>query len=265
MAFDPSKVSDFIIKWLDDYAESAGVDAFVVGVSGGIDSAVTATLCAKTERPTFIVNLPIHQSESEVERSDELIAKLIEDYRNVETLNVSLTDVYESLNSSLPSASDLSGGLAMVNARARLRMTALYAIAAFRNGLVVGTGNKVEDFGVGFYTKYGDGGVDISPIADLMKSEVYLIAEHLGVPESIQIAAPTDGLWGDDRNDEDQIGASYPELEIAMNQAKEFNSGIGSPSDLKGREAEVYEIYSKLNKANQHKMTPIPVCIIPRD
>jgi NAD+ synthase len=264
MSIDSSKVSDFIIKWLDDYARSAGIEAFVVGISGGVDSAVTASLCARTRRPTYIVNMPIHQSGSEVQRSDELATHLLSNHSNVVSLNVSLTDVYDTLSASLPSTEDQSGGLALANARARLRMTTLYALAAQRSGLVVGTGNKVEDFGVGFYTKYGDGGVDISPIADLMKSEVFILGEHLDVPKSILTAAPTDGLWGDDRNDEDQIGASYPELEIAMNQSHAFSSGNGSPSDLTGRESEVYAIYSRLNNANQHKMQPIPVCLIPR-
>lgn len=264
MVFDSSKVSDFIIKWLEDYADSAGLDAFVVGVSGGVDSAVTACLCARSGKPTFIVNMPIHQSDSEVQRSDELVAYLLSNYSNVVSLNISLTEVYDTLSDTLPSIEDRSAGLALTNAQARLRMTTLYALAAQRSGLVVGTGNKVEDFGVGFYTKYGDGGVDISPIADLMKSEVFLLGEHLDVPKSILTAAPTDGLWGDDRNDEDQIGASYPELEIAMNQSYAFSSGNGFPSDLTGREAEVYAIYSKLNSINQHKMQPIPVCLIPR-
>ena len=143
-------------------------------------------------------------------------------------------------------------------------MTTLYALAQERGALVVGTGNKIEDFGVGFFTKYGDGGVDLSPIADLVKSEVYLVGEVVGVPNSIMNAAPTDGLWGDDRNDEDQIGASYPELERAMAQAKKIANGELTKDELIGREAEVFEIYSRLNRINQHKMNPIPVCIIPR-
>ena len=264
MSFNASEVAEFIINWLDDYSAKSGVDSFVVGVSGGIDSAVTASLCARTGRSTFIVNMPIHQHPSEVGRSDELISNLVSEYSNVTALEVSLTEVYEAVKSSFPETQDKSGGLAMANTRARLRMTTLYALAAERGALVVGTGNKVEDFGVGFYTKYGDGGVDISPIADLVKTEVYQVGSALGVPKSIMEAAPTDGLWGDDRNDEDQIGATYPELEKAMNQAEEFQNGKGSPDDLEGREAEVFAIYTKLNRANQHKMLPIPVCVIPR-
>ena len=184
--------------------------------------------------------------------------------KNARTINVSLTEVYDCLKDSLPIFEDQSGGLALANTRARLRMTTLYALAQERSALVVGTGNKIEDFGVGFFTKYGDGGVDISPIADLVKSEVYLIGGVVGVPNSIMKAAPTDGLWGDDRNDEDQIGASYPELERAMVQAKKIANGELTQDELIGREAEVFEIYSRLNRINQHKMNPIPVCIIPR-
>ena len=264
MSFNASEVAEFIINWLDGYSAQSGVDSFVVGVSGGIDSAVTASLCARTGRSTFIVNMPIHQHPSEVGRSDELISNLVSEYSNVTALEVSLTEVYEAVQSSFPETQDKSGGLAMANTRARLRMTTLYALAAERGALVVGTGNKIEDFGVGFYTKYGDGGVDISPIADLVKTEVYQVGSALGVPKSIMEAAPTDGLWGDDRNDEDQIGATYPELEKAMKQVEEFQNGKGSPDDLEGREAEVFAIYTKLNRANQHKMLPIPVCVIPR-
>ena len=264
MSFNASEVAEFIINWLDDYSAKSGVDSFVVGVSGGIDSAVTASLCARTGRSTFIVNIPIHQHPSEVGRSDELISNLVSEYSNVTALEVSLTEVYEAVKSSFPETQDKSSGLAMANTRARLRMTTLYALAAERGALVVGTGNKIEDFGVGFYTKYGDGGVDISPIADLVKTEVYQVGSALGVPKSIMEAAPTDGLWGDDRNDEDQIGATYPELEKAMKQAEEFQNGKGYPDDLEGREAEVFAIYTKLNRANQHKMLPIPVCVIPR-
>ena len=256
MSFNATSVADHIIRWLDAYSGNSGVEAYVVGVSGGIDSAVTATLCAQTGRPTFIVNMPIHQASSEVERSSELIQMLCSIYKNVSSIDVDLTGVYDALKSVLPAVEDKSNGLALANTRARLRMSTLYALAQERGALVVGTGNKVEDFGVGFFTKYGDGGVDISPIADLVKSEVFLLGAHLDVPESILKAAPTDGLWGDDRNDEEQIGASYPELEQAMS----FN---GDPSTLTGREKEVYEIYSRLNKINQHKMNPIPVCEIP--
>ena len=256
MSFNATFVADHIIRWLDSYSDNSGVEAYVVGVSGGIDSAVTAILCAQTGRPTFIVNMPIHQAVSEVERSSELIQKLCSTYKNISSIAVDLTGVYDALKRSLPAVEDKSNGLALANTRARLRMSTLYALGQERGALVVGTGNKIEDFGVGFFTKYGDGGVDISPIADLVKSEVFFLGAYLDVPQSILTAAPTDGLWGDDRNDEDQIGASYPELEKAMS----FN---GDPSTLADREKEVYEIYSRLNKINQHKMNPIPVCDIP--
>ena len=264
MSFKAELVVEHIVNWLDDYSEKSGVDSFVVGVSGGIDSAVTATLCARTGRKTYLVNMPIHQAKSELIRSDELIGQLDSEFDNVSSINVSLTEVYDCLKDSLPVVEDRSGGLALANTRARLRMTTLYALAQERNALVVGTGNKIEDFGVGFFTKYGDGGVDLSPIADLVKSEVYLIGGVIGVPISIIKAAPTDGLWGDDRNDEDQIGASYPELEKAMAQAKKIANGELMHDELTAREVEVFEIYLRLNRINQHKMNPIPVCIIPR-
>lgn len=264
MSFKAELVVEHIVNWLDDYSEKSGVDSFVVGVSGGIDSAVTATLCARTGRKTYLVNMPIYQAKSELIRSDELIGQLDSEFDNVSSINVSLTEVYDCLKDSLPIVEDRSGGLALANSRARLRMTTLYALAQERNALVVGTGNKIEDFGVGFFTKYGDGGVDLSPIADLVKSEVYLIGGVIGVPISIIKAAPTDGLWGDYRNDEDQIGASYPELEKAMAQAKKIANGELTHDELTAREVEVFEIYSRLNRINQHKMNPIPVCIIPR-
>ena len=261
MAFHPQKVVEHIYSWLNTYADASRLDGFVLGVSGGIDSAVTATLCLMTGKPVYVVDLPIHQNPTELERSKELCDSLSQRFSNITVLHVPLTEVYEASKAALPDVGDLSHGLALANTRARLRMTFLYAIAAQRRALVVGTGNKIEDFGIGFFTKYGDGGVDVSPIADLMKSEVYELGRVLGVPQSILEAAPTDGLWGDGRNDEDQIGASYAELEIAMT----FSEGNGDAKTLEGREKEVYEIYTRLNNANRHKMEPIPVCIIPRD
>lgn len=261
MAFHPQNVVEHISSWLNAYADTSRFDGFVLGVSGGIDSAVTATLCLMTGRPVYVVDLPIHQNPTELERSKELCVSLSQRFSNITVLRVPLTEVYEATKSALPDSVDLSKGLALANTRARLRMTFLYAIGAQRRALVVGTGNKIEDFGIGFYTKYGDGGVDVSPIADLLKSEVYALGRVLGVPQSILEAAPTDGLWGDGRNDEDQIGASYAELEIAM----KFSEVNGDVKTLEGREKVVYEIYSRLNKANRHKMDPIPVCIIPRD
>ena len=256
------KVMNHIVSWLKEYAKNSGVKGFVVGVSGGIDSAVTSTLCAKTGYPTLCLEMPILQAESQVNRALNHIHWLQQNFENVSMQQVNLTPVFSSLIDSLPPVeNEESRFMALANTRARLRMTSLYYFAAYHSFLVAGTGNKVEDFGVGFYTKYGDGGVDLSPIADLMKSEVYQIAEFLGVNQEIQKAAPTDGLWGDDRTDEDQIGASYDELEWAMNmQDLKKNS-----SDFEGRQKIVYEIYLKLNKANQHKMNPIPVCEIPEN
>jgi NAD+ synthase len=256
------KVVEHIVDWLRDYAKNAGVNGFVVGVSGGIDSAVTSTLCAKTGYPVLCLEMPIHQAESQVSRALNHINWLQKNFSNVSMTQVNLTPVFDSLIASLPKVeNEESRFMSLANTRARLRMSSLYYFAALRGFLVAGTGNKVEDFGVGFYTKYGDGGVDLSPIADLMKSEVYNLAAFLGVNQDIQDAAPTDGLWGDDRTDEDQIGASYDELEWAMtmqDQGKKVD-------DFSGREKEVYEIYIKLNTANQHKMLPIPVCEIPED
>jgi NAD+ synthase len=256
------KVVIHIVQWLKDYANKAGVKGFVVGVSGGIDSAVTSTLCAETGLKTICVEMPIHQAENQVSRAQEHIVKLKEKYSNVGSVRVNLTDTFDLFQASFSeSSSEAVKNLALANTRARLRMTSLYYLAGIHSCLVAGTGNKVEDFGVGFYTKYGDGGVDLSPIADLVKSEVFQIGAFLGVPSVIQSAAPTDGLFGDSRTDEEQLGASYDELEIAMLQK---DQGV-SLDDLGGREKEVYEIFLQLNNANQHKMNPIPVCEIPEE
>ncbi|WP_438972826.1 NAD(+) synthase [Polaribacter sp.] len=256
------KVSEYIINWLKEYAINANVNGFVVGVSGGIDSALTSSLCAKTGLPTLCVEMPIHQAESQVSRAKEHISQLKAKSKNVSEVRVDLTTVFDTFIDAVPTINDSSKvDLSLANTRARLRMTSLYYLAGIHNSIVAGTGNKVEDFGVGFYTKYGDGGVDVSPIADLMKSEVYELAAYLGVPDSIQIAAPTDGLFGDSRTDEDQLGASYDELEWAMN----MQNLKKDENDFTGRQKEVFKIYSKLNSTNQHKMKPIPVCIIPKD
>jgi NAD+ synthase len=256
------KVTQYITSWLKEYATNAGVKGFVIGVSGGIDSAVTSTLCAKTGFPTVCLEMPIHQEESQVNRATRHISSLQERFKNVATNQVNLTPVFDSLVKAMPSVENEDDRfMSLANTRARLRMTSLYYFAGLDNLLVAGTGNKVEDFGVGFYTKYGDGGVDLSPIADLMKSEVYAIARYLGIDEEIQKAPPTDGLWGDDRTDEDQLGASYDELEWAM-KAQEAGKEI---ADFTGRLQEVYKIYLRLNKANLHKMNPIPVCEIPEN
>jgi NAD+ synthase len=254
---DYSRLAKYISQFLLDYCEKSKVSGFVVGISGGIDSAVTSTLCAQTGKKTILVNLPIKQSEIEYNRASEHILNLKLRYPNVESIEVNLTETFEIISKSLPKEASLNT-LAMANTRSRLRMTTLYAIAQGNNCLVAGTGNKIEDFGIGFFTKYGDGGVDISPIADLLKSEVFQLGKKLQVIESIQNAAPTDGLWGDQRTDEDQIGATYPELEWAM-------LFVGDENQLTHREKEVLSIYRRLNAANQHKMLPIPVCSIPSD
>ncbi len=254
------KVIDHITNWLKEYATKANIDGFVVGVSGGIDSAVTSSLCALTGLKTLCVEMPIHQAQSQVTRAQEHIAQLKKRFPNVSDTRVDLTPVFEEFKSSVPNTAPSSQlDLSLANTRARLRMTTLYYFAGLHKYLVAGTGNKVEDFGVGFYTKYGDGGVDLSPIADLMKSEVYAIGKALEVPHDIQIAAPTDGLFGDSRSDEDQIGASYDELEWAMKMQSEGKN----VNDFTGRQQEVFKIFIRLNTVNQHKMNPIPVCKIP--
>jgi NAD+ synthase len=256
------KVAEYVINWLKEYAENAKVKGFVVGVSGGIDSALTSTLCAKTGFPTLCVEMPIHQAESQVSRAEEHIKQLKEKFSNVSEVRVDLTSTFEDFKNVNPvAAPSAKVALSLANTRARLRMTTLYYLAGLHSYLVAGTGNKVEDFGVGFYTKYGDGGVDLSPIADLMKSEVYELSAYLGVPNSIQKAVPTDGLFGDSRTDEDQIGASYDELEWAM----KMQDANKIESDFDGREKEVFSIYTRLNSINQHKMIPIPVCEIPNN
>lgn len=201
--------------------------------------------------------MPIHQQPDQLKRAHQHIAWLTANFTNVSSLEVDLTVSFETFRSSLPTEVS-NHELSMANTRSRLRMTTLYAIGQANACLVAGTGNKIEDFGVGFYTKYGDGGVDVSPIADLTKSEVWSLAKHLGVSEEIINAKPTDGLWGSDRSDEDQLGASYPELEWAM----EFKE---NEANLSERQREVLTIYRRLNAANQHKMQPIPVCIIPEE
>ncbi len=252
-------IAKYISSWLLEYSKKSNTNGFVVGVSGGIDSAVTSTLAAETGKEVLVVEMPIHQDATQVTRAQDHIAFLLEKYPNVKSERVDLTDMYETFRKSIPDTTLASEELALVNTRARIRMTTLFYFAGLHNYLVAGTGNKVEDFGIGFFTKYGDGGVDLSPIADLMKSEVYSLGKELGVIESILTAAPTDGLWGDDKTDEDQIGASYDELEWAM----EFDDSELGESGLSKRQLEVLSIFRRMNRANQHKMNPIPVCEIP--
>ena len=254
---NPKSIESHIVNWLVDYSKKSGLNGFVVGVSGGIDSAVTSTLCAKTGLNTIVLNMPIHQKPNQFDRSNEHINWLKNNFKNVTSYEINLSDVYDSFSNALPKSNQ--DELSMANLRSRIRMSNLYVFASNKKYLVAGTGNKVEDFGVGFYTKYGDGGVDISPIADLLKSEVFMIANHLGVVSSIQIAKPTDGLWDDDRSDEDQLGASYDELEWAMSYLES-----NFQYDLSEREKKVLEIYSRHHRTNLHKMNPIPVCEIPK-
>ena len=245
-------LAEEITNWISDYALENDIRALVVGVSGGVDSAVTSTLSARTGIRTIVLNMPIHQKKYQDDLSKKHISWLKDNFNNVEERIVNLSKTYDSFVETV--SVDEVSDLALANSRARLRMTALYATAGSNGGIVVGTGNKVEDFGVGFYTKYGDGGVDISPIADLLKTEVYQIARELDIIEEIIQAAPTDGLWGDGRSDEDQLGASYEELEWAMEETKN-----PSNKDLSEREKDVLGIYQRLNKLNSHKMNPIPI------
>ncbi|WP_128330137.1 NAD(+) synthase [Apibacter sp. HY039] len=256
-----TEVISHIVTWLNDYITQSKTQGFVVGVSGGIDSAVVSTLAAKTEKPVLLIEMPIHQPVEQVTRAQEHMKFLAENFPNVSTKRVDLTESFEVLKKEL-NVDELHKNtyLALANTRSRLRMTTLYYFAGLHGYLVCGTGNKIEDFGVGFFTKYGDGGVDISPIADLLKSQVYEIAKVLGVSQDIQKAKPTDGLWGDDRSDEDQIGATYPELEWAMSVHANH-----SADDFTGRQKEVFDIYDRLNRLAQHKINPIPVCKIPEE
>ena len=249
------EIAAHITNWLSAYCEKASLNGFVIGISGGIDSAVTSALCAKTGKDVLAVTMPIRQTKAEFDRANEHIAWLKANFPNVTSETVDLTQVFETFGQSVNEAT-AQHHLAMANTRARLRMTALYALGQVNGLLVAGTGNKVEDFGVGFFTKYGDGGVDLSPIADLMKTEVFEIAKALEIIDSIQNARPTDGLWEDGRSDEDQIGATYPELEWAMGFS-------GDESTLTQHQLGVLAIYRRLNRLNKHKMDPIPVCLIP--
>ena len=250
-------LASHIVSWLNAYRQTAHSKGFVIGISGGIDSALTSTLCALTGAPTICVTMPIRQTKAEFERANEHMQDLQKRFANVSIQTIDLTLAFETLEAALPLDS-ISQPLAMANTRSRLRMATLYAVAQANSCLVTGTGNKVEDFGVGFYTKYGDGGVDLSPIADLMKTEVFGLSKALGIVASIQNAAPTDGLWEDGRSDEDQIGATYPELEWAMTYS-------GDSAQLTARQKEVLTIYTKYHRANWHKMQPIPVCLVPQE
>ncbi len=249
-----------IVNWLNSYCENSSMKGFVIGISGGVDSALTSTLCALTGKPVICLNMPILQHKDQYSLANEHIKWLKNKFKNISSYEVNLTDAFLKFKETLPK--EIQDAHSMANSRSRLRMSTLYAFSTHHRMLVAGTGNKVEDFGVGFYTKYGDGGVDISPIADLMKSEVRALAQQLRVSSDIIKAAPVDGLWEDNRTDEQQIGATYDELEWAM---KQLRSKLKVKcAKLNSRQKKVLEIFQRLNKMNVHKMKPIPVCIIPK-
>jgi len=243
---DYEELKNKITKWLGDYVVEYNIKSFVVGVSGGIDSAVVSTLCAETGLQTYVLSMPLHSSSKNDCLSDDYTNYLEDHYDNVTKIRIDLTSVYDQLIKSFDfwtgEGEFTLNNLANANTKSRIRMVTLYQVAGSVGGIVVGTGNKVEDYGVGFYTKYGDGGVDIAPIADLYKTEVWELGKYLGVDQRIIDAPPTDGLWEDSRSDEDQISASYAELEDAM----EYGTGPA------------LEILKKFNSQNKHKMEPIP-------
>ena len=242
----PLEKAQFISNWIKDYVEKmpSKAQSLIIGISGGIDSSVSSTLSAMTGIKTIVLSMPIKQKSSQHDLSLKHQEWLVKNFDNVEAHTLNLDKLFETFESTL---SNFDSELGMANSRARIRMTTLYQVAAAKKGIVVGTGNKVEDFGVGFYTKYGDGGVDISPIADCNKSEVWEIGKSINILQEIIEAAPTDGLWDDGRTDEGQLGLKYEELEEAMNNVNSINR----------------EKYEKIRKMNLHKMEPIPVCKIP--
>ena len=256
------KITQHIVNWLKDYATKSKVNGYVIGVSGGVDSAVVSTLCAMTGLKTLVMEMPIRQKTDQVDRAQEHIDYLQSKFKNIESLRVDLTPAFEELYKTFDVHEETfpNEKLAFANTRSRLRMLTLYYYGQINGLLVCGTGNKVEDFGIGFYTKYGDGGVDVSPIADLYKTEVYKLAKSLDLVESIQNAIPTDGLWDEERTDEQQIGATYPELERIQ---KDY--GSKTEADYTGRDLEVFKIFDRMHKAAQHKINPIPVCDIPEE
>ena len=243
-----SKRIDYIKKWIIDYCKSMPKepDALVIGISGGIDSSVTSTICALTGKKTIVLSMPIKQINEQQDLSLKHKDWLKGNFKNVESHIVNLDSVFKSFKDSLNEFNNEHG---FANSRARLRMVTLYQVSSANNGIVVGTGNKVEDFGVGFYTKYGDGGVDISPIADCTKSEVWEMGKNLGILKEIVEAQPTDGLWDDGRTDANQLGMSYQELEDAMKDSSNKN----------------YKRYLEIRKRNLHKMNSIPVCKMKND
>jgi len=266
---DYKKLEIQIVSWLEKYLEDSGLKGFVVGISGGVDSAVVSTLCAKTKYPVYCIELPIHQHSDHVSRASNHIKWLQDNFKQIEKFDIDLSDSFDVFSSKLSKniAEDSSSTeLADANLRSRMRMCALYYASNMHGLLVAGTGNKVEDFGVGFFTVGGDGQVDLSPIADLLKTEVWEFSKYLGVNKEITDAIPSDGLWGDTRSDEDQLKASYPELEWAMSYLDEIEKfePLSRPlsvseEDLSPRQKEVLEVYTRLNSRNQFKMVPTPM------
>ncbi len=256
------KIIFSISEWLKEYSLKSNTSGFIIGISGGIDSALTSTLCANTGFPVLCLEMPIYQKNNEINRAKNHIEWLKKKFKNVDSKNIDLSDLFNSFKNSIKHSKNEQINLhALANTRSRLRMATLYYFAAISNSIVVGTGNKVEDFGIGFYTKYGDGGVDISPIADLLKSEVFELAKKFKIINEILDAKPTDGLWDDGRTDEDQIGASYTELEWAMKQIEKGKNA----DNFEGRKKEVFNILVKLNKQNLHKIKPIPIYKVPNE
>lgn len=252
---DYQNLSEKIIDWIKNYAERNSIKSLVVGVSGGIDSAVVSILCARTGLNTFAVGMPLNSSPENTFLSEKHLNNLMMAYPNVTRLSVDLSETFEKFKSISEIKNDFNSELGFANTKSRLRMITLYQIATSEKGIVVGTGNKVEDFGVGFFTKYGDGGVDISPIADLYKSEVKELGRFLRVSDEIVNAEPTDGLWEDNRKDETQIGAKYEELEWVMEIG--LNKWKNRPTTE--REKKLVKTYLDFNLKNEHKMIPIPV------
>ena len=258
---DCEVISDFIVGWLQTKIKETRQQGFVVGISGGIDSAVTSALCAKTGFPVLVLSIPILQASDQYNRAGEQIKWLNKNFKNISSHMLDFTEVYKKLKKTLPI--EAKSELALANNRSRLRMVALYSFANSKSYLVCGTGNKVEDYAIGFFTKYGDGAVDLSPIGDLVKSEVYELASYLDLPESIQKALPTDGLWGDDLTDEEQIGASYDEIEWAMNFC--LTNNISNENEIltanfSSRQIKVLKIYLSRHNSTRHKMMMPPIC-----
>jgi NAD+ synthase len=259
-------VRDTIIGWLKEQLQKSGQGGFVIGISGGVDSALVSTLCAMTGKTTLLLSMPIHQAENQLERANNHMKWLRDNHNsNVTEITVNLTDTFETFRNLLPKGVN-EDELAMANTRSRLRMVTLYAYANHNRLLVAGTGNLVEDYGVGFFSKWGDGGVDISPIGGLSKTQVWELAKFVGVSDEIVTAKPTDGLWADNRGDEDAIGATYSELEWAMayceshtEDESELTTHVQTP-----RESQILQIYQLRHAQSRHKMNPIPICKIPQ-